>query len=292
MALKRWLQEPLLHFLLIGAALFALFYQVADPEAVSDNRIVISEQDIDRMINLFERRLQRLPTELELNGLVEGHIREEVLYREALAMGLDQDDTIVRRRMAQKVEFMFNDLVDAAEPTDEELQQYLDGNPDKFIESARTSFTHVYLSADERGDKVMTDAQQLLVALNSKQDPIDPDTAGDPFMFGYTFDNQSNHQISRIFGSDFAASLASLAAGSWQGPVASGYGRHLVYINDRTESWLPPLADIRDPVLYEVLAERRQQANSAFYKTLLERYEVIVEQPLTQQSLVEMELTQ
>jgi peptidyl-prolyl cis-trans isomerase C len=290
--LKRWLQEPLLHFLLIGAALFALFYQVADPETVSDNRIVISEQDIDRMITLFERKLQRLPTEQELNGLVEAHIREEVLYREALAMGLDQDDTIVRRRMAQKVEFMFNDLVDAAEPTDEELQQYLDGNPDKFIESARTSFIHVYLSADERGDKVMTDAQQLLVALNSKQNPIDSDTAGDPFMFGYTFDAQSDHQISGMFGSDFATSPATLAAGSWQGPVASGYGLHLVYINDRTEPWRPLLSEIRDSVLYEVLAERRQLANSAFYKTLLERYDVIVEQPLMQQSLVETELTQ
>lgn len=282
----------MLHFVLIGAALFALFYQVADPETVSDNRIIISETDIDRMITLFERKLQRLPTEQELKGLVEAHIREEVLYREALAMGLDQDDTIVRRRMAQKVEFMFNDLVDAAEPTDEELQRFLNENPDKFIESARTSFIHVYLSVDERGDKVMTDAQQLLVAVNSKQDSTDPDTAGDAFMFGYAFDNQSDHQISRMFGSDFATSLGTLAAGSWQGPVASGYGLHLVFIKDRTESWLPPLAEIRDSVLYELLAERRQQANSAFYKTLRERYDVIIEQPLANQNMVEMELTQ
>ena len=219
MVLKRWLQEPLLHFLIIGAALFALFYQVADPETVSDNRIVISETDIDRMITLFERKLQRLPTEQELNGLVDAHIREEILYREALAMGLDQDDTIVRRRMAQKVEFMFNDLVDAAEPTDEELQLYLNEKPDKFIESARTSFIHVYLSADERGDMAMTDAQQLLVALNSKQNSADPGTTGDSFMFGYAFDNQSDHQISRMFGSDFASSLATLATGSWKDPL-------------------------------------------------------------------------
>ena len=292
MSLKRWLQEPLLHFLLIGAALFALFYQVADPETVSDNRIIISETDIDRMITLFERKLQRLPTQQELNGLVEAQIREDELYREALAMGLDQDDTIVRRRMAQKVEFMFNDLVDAAEPTDEELQRFLSENPDKFIEPARTSFIHVYLSTDERGDKVKNDAQQLLFALNSNQASTDPDTAGDSFMFGYAFDNQSDHQISRMFGSDFARSLGTLAAGSWQGPIASGYGLHLVFINDRTESWLPPLAEIRDSVLYELLAERRQQANSAFYKTLRERYDVIIEQPLANQSMAEMELTQ
>ena len=244
------------------------------------------------MITLFERKLQRLPTEQELNGLVEAQIREEVLYREALAMGLDQDDTIVRRRMAQKVEFMFNDLVDAAEPTDEELQRFLSENPDKFIEPARTWFIHVYLSTDGRGDKVKNDAQQLLVALNSKQDSTGHDTAGDPFMFGYAFDNQSDHQISRMFGSDFATSLGRLAAGGWQGPIASGYGLHLVFIKDRTVSWLPPLAEIRDSVLYELLAERRQQANSAFYKTLRERYDVIIEQPSVNQSMAEMELTQ
>ena len=292
MSLKRWLQEPLLHFLLIGAALFVLFYQVADPETVSDNRIIISETDIDRMITLFERKLQRLPTQQELNGLVEAQIREEVLYREALAMGLDQDDTIVRRRMAQKVEFMFNDLVDAAEPTDEELQRFLSENHDKFIESARTSFIHVYLRADERGDNVKNDAQQLLVALNSNQDSTDPYTVGDSFMFGNTFDNLSDHQISSMFGSDFRRSLGILATGSWQGPIASGYGFHLVFIKDRTESWLPPLAEIRDSVLYELLAERRQQANSAFYKTLRQRYDVIIEQPLANQNMAEMELTQ
>ena len=283
--IKRWLKEPLLHFLLIGAALFALFYQVADPDEVSDNRIVISEADIDRLITLFERRMQRLPTQQELSGLIEAQIREEILYREALAMGLDQDDTIVRRRMAQKVEFMFNDLADAAEPTDEELQAFLDANSDKFTEPARTSFVHVYLNADERADSIEADAQQLLQSLSADQDPADPATLGDPFMFGYDFENQSERQISRMFGRDFAKSLATTATDGWQGPVASGYGLHLVYVSKRTDAWLPPLTEIRDSVLYEFLAERRQQANQAFYQALRERYDVIVEQALTQQSM-------
>jgi hypothetical protein len=276
---KRWLKEPLLHFLLIGAALFALFYQVADPAIVSDSRIIISEADIDRMITLFERKLQRLPTQQELNGLIEAQIREEILYREALAMGLDQDDTIVRRRMAQKVEFMFNDLADAAEPTDDELQAFLDANSDRFIEPARTSFVHVYLNADKRGDSIEAEAQRLLQTLDSNLDQTDSATTGDPFMFGYGFENQSEHQVSRMFGRDFAKALATLAADSWQGPVASGYGLHLVYIKDRSDAWLPPLAEIRESVLYELLAERRQQANQAFYRALRERYDVIIEQP-------------
>lgn len=283
--MKRWLQEPLLHFLLMGAALFALFYQVADPEIISDNRIVISEADINRMITLFERKLQRLPTQQELDGLIEAQIREEILYREALAMGLDQDDTIVRRRMAQKVEFMFNDLVDSAEPGDEELQRFLDDNPDQFLESARTSFIHIYLNADKRGDGVESDAQQLLRTLHADQDSIDPAVAGDAFMFGYEFENQSDHQVSRMFGTAFAKSLTALTTDNWQGPVVSGYGLHLVYLKARTNPWLPPLTEIRDSVLYEVLSERRQQANQAFFNALRERYEIIVEQAQQSRSM-------
>jgi len=288
--LRRWLQEPLLHFLLIGAALFALFYLVADPETISDNRIVISEADIDRMITLFERRSQRLPTQQELNGLVEAQIREEILYREALSMGLDQDDTIVRRRMAQKVEFMFNDLVDAEDASDEDLQRFLSENPDRFIESGHISFLHVYINADKRGEKAEADARQLLQSLNQEQEAIDPATVGDPFMLGYVFvDDRSEYQVSRMFGSDFAKSLGEIKPGSWQGPIESGYGLHLVYVKDRTESRLPPLAEIRDSVLNELLTERRSEANQAFYKTLRDRYDVTVELPAKPQSMAGME---
>ena len=276
--MKRWLQEPLLHFLLIGAVLFLLYYQVADPEEVSDNRLVISQADIERIITLYERKMQRLPTQAELNGLVEAEIREQVLYREALAMGLDEDDTIVRRRMAQKVEFLFNDLADVIEPGDEELQEYLDANPDKFSEPARTSFTHVYFNADRRGDKVTADARQLLSELSAGQAAVDSDDLGDPFMFGTGFDDQSDRQLARMFGSDFVRALEAVEAGSWQGPIPSAYGLHLVDIRQRTDARLPPLSEVRDSVLYEVLAEKRQQANQAFYKALRERYQVIVEE--------------
>jgi hypothetical protein len=276
--LKRWLQEPLLHFLLIGALLFLLFYQVADPEDVADNRIIISAADIERIITLYERKLQRLPTQAELNGLVEAEIREQILYREALAMGLDEDDTIVQRRMAQKVEFLFNDLADVIEPTDTELQVYLDAHPGKFSEPARTSFIHVYFNADKRGDKVAADTRQLFSELVAGQVTVERDEPGDPFMFGSGFDNQSDQQLARMFGSEFVLALDSVEAGSWQGPIPSAYGLHLVNINQRTEARLPALGEVRDSVLYEVLAERRQQANQAFYKALRNRYQVIVEQ--------------
>lgn len=276
--MNRWLQEPLLHFLLIGVALFLLFYQVADPEDVADNRIVISQADIERIITLYERKMQRLPTQAELNGLVEAEIREQILYREALAMGLDENDTIVRRRMAQKVEFLFNDLADVIEPADEELQEYLDAHPEKFSEPVRTSLVQVYFNADRRGGKVTADARQLLSELLAGQAAVESDDLGDPFMFGSGFDNQSDQQLARMFGSDFMRALENVEAGSWQGPIPSAYGLHLVNIKQRTEARLPALAEVRDSVLYEVLAERRQQANQAFYKALRERYQVIVEE--------------
>lgn len=276
--LNHWLREPLLHFLLIGAALFILFYQVAEPEVVSDNRIVISEADIDRMITLFDRKFHRTPDQQELDGLVEAQIREEVLYREALAMGLDRDDTIVRRRMAQKLEFLFTDLADTAAPTDAELQRFLSDNPDRFIEPARTSFIHVYFSASERDATAETDAQQLLAVLNSDQEAVDLATAGDAFMFGYAFDKQSEHEMSRLFGNEFARALDALATGAWHGPIVSAYGHHLVFIKERHQAWLPPLDQIRDSVFNEMLAARRREVNNAFYQSLRDRYDVVIRQ--------------
>ena len=229
---------------------------------------MISQADTDRLITLFERKWQRLPTTLELDGLVEAEIREEILYREALTMGLDDDDTIVRGRMAQKVEFLFNDLADAAAPSDEELQAFLCKNPGKFTESARTSFAQVYLNVDKRGDGVETQARKLLTTLNAEQDSLGLETVGDPFMFGYAFKEQSEHQVARLFGHAFAKSLIEMEPGTWRGPLATGYGLHLVYVSERTEARLPPLAEIRDAVLYELLAARRLEANQAFYKNL------------------------
>ena len=192
-------------------------------------------------------------------------------------MGLDEDDTIVRRRLAQKVEFLFNDLAEIIEPTDDELQAYLDSHPDRFSEPARTSFIQVYFNADRRGDAATADAHQLLSALLSGQVAVESNDLGDPFMFGTGFDNQSDQQIARMFGNDFAVALKSIEAGSWNGPVPSAYGLHLVNIRQRTEDRLPALAEVRDSVLHEVLSERRQQANQMFYKAMRERYQVIVE---------------
>ncbi len=275
--LKRLLREPLLHFLLIGLGLFLLYSQVGDPETVVDHRIVITQADTERLASLWERRWSRPPTPKERDRLIKDYIREEILYREALALGLQQDDTIVRRRMAQKMEFLFKDFAVQPEPTDDELQAFLDAHPDQFTESRRYTFTHVYLNRDRRGESVEKEAEQLLSHLRKQSGPVDAAQIGDRFMFQHHFSKQSEDQIARMFGTVFSTRLADLETGTWQGPVDSGYGVHLVYLSHRTEPRLPDLAEIRDRVRTELTASRQREAEEAFYQQLRQRYEIVLE---------------
>ncbi len=275
----RWLKEPLLHFLLIGAGLFVLFYQVSDEDGDRNDRIVITADDIDRMAALWSRRWQRPPTPAELDGLIASRIREEVLYREARALGLEQDDTIVRRRMAQKMEFLFQDIAQPAEPTEEALQVFLQQNVARFREPARFSLMHVYLSTDRRGEQAVQDAQLLLEDLRIQGADADPTAVSDPLMLGHRFVDRSEREIARTLGEDFTAALTALPVKQWQGPIESAYGLHLVYIHERIDPRVPALAEIRDRVHAEFIAEKQREANAAVYQQLKNRYDIVVEKP-------------
>ena len=275
--LKKWLREPLLHFLLIGAALFILYGLQNDKPAEDGNRIVISEADIDRLLTLWEKKWQRLPTQPELDGLIEAQIRQEVLYREALAMGLDKEDSIVHRRLAQKVEFIFSDLASQAKPSDTELADYLTAHSDKFEIPARISFQQIYLNSDKRGDHVQSDANHLLDELIQPDSSVDVLAVGDAFMFGQQHENLTGHGVARLFGKDFASKLFNLPSGGWQGPVRSGYGLHLVQISSRTTPIQPSLDAVRQKVLNEWHTQQRQIMNEQFYQNLRTRYEIVIE---------------
>ena len=275
--LKKWLREPLLHFLLIGAALFIFYNLQTDDSADDSNSIVISESDIDRLITLWEKKWQRLPTETELEGLVEAQIREEVLYREALAMGLDQNDTIVRRRLAQKVEFISADLASQADPSDADLQTYLDTHAEKFAVPARISFQQIYLNADQRGDQVNKDAQRLLDQLTRSAASVDIMAAGDSFMFGQQHEQLTEHGVSRLFGQQFTEKIFELPVGAWHGPVVSGYGLHLVYVDAKSEAKASTLDEVRKKVRDEWLAQQRRKLDQVFYSELRKRYDIVVQ---------------
>jgi hypothetical protein len=278
--MRKLLKEPLLHFLLLGACLFALFHWAGSRDDQRErDEIVVTPGRIESLGRIFEKTWQRPPTERELDGLIREHVREEIMYREALALGLDRDDTIVRRRLRQKIEFLSEDIMALPEPSDEELAAYLQEHPESFRLEARLTFQHVYLNADRRGGALYADAQSLLDELREQEGDAAVSDLGDAFLLGRQFEEASEREIGRTFGQDFVAPLMKAPTQEWHGPVASGYGIHLVYVSERIDSRAPALEEVRDVVEREWSAAKRKEANEAFYEALRERYTVTIEKP-------------
>lgn len=268
------LREPLVHFLLIGAALFVLFGFVSEDEtAGTESRIEITDGTVERLIAGWEKTWQRPPTEVELRGLVDGHIREEVFVREALALGLDADDVIIRRRLAQKMEFITEDLGRLVAPQESDLRRFFDENPDMFREPARLSFRLIYFNTDSRADAA-ADARRLLETIRSGR-VIDPDTAGDRLMLDSSYELVAERDVSRLFGSRFAAALFAAEGIGWQGPFESGYGLHLAEILDRRAARLPDFPVVRDDVRSAWLEAERKRVEQEVFERLKSRYEIV-----------------
>jgi len=275
--MKRLLHEPLLHFLLIGAALFVIFGLAGKRIDGAPGKIVVTQGQIASLASGFTRTWLRPPTPDELEGLIQDRVREEVYCREAMALGLDKDDTIIRRRLRQKLEFISDDLVAQVEPTDAELNAYLQAHPDSFRVEPRYTFSQVYLSPEKHGTDLGRDAERLLATLTRAGSGADVSRLGDPFLLEHTFDAVPEGEVAKQFGDKFAASLDTLTPGRWQGPVESGYGLHLVFVGSRTEGGTPPLEQVRDAVHREWANARRLEANEAFYQGLRKKYSVTVE---------------
>ncbi len=272
--MKKWHKEPLLHFLIIGAMIFVLFSIVNKAEIpVSDNKIVVTASDIERLSGNWSKKWSRPPTETELKGMVDSYIKEEVYYREALALGLDQNDTILRRRLMQKMEFLSNDLADLSTPDEAALNKYFLDNPEKYELPARVSFTHIYFSLDKRGAKAAEEAKSVLSGLKALRAP----EMGDSFMLEYDFVQETPFEVERLFGRGFAEQLFKSNINSWQGPIESGYGLHLVRISEKVESLMPELASVIDKVRVDLMFEQRQKMNLEIYERFKERYEIVVE---------------
>ena len=274
----KWHKEPLIHFLGIGALLFGVFALVNDEaSSVPPNRIEITAADVDRLQERWTKQWNRPPTETELKGMIEAHLREEVLYREALALGLDKNDTIIRRRLAQKMEFLAEDLANQVPPTDEELQEYLDQNPDRYRSPARFTFTQVYFSIDQRGAEAYKDAERLLAKLqNNTATPIRVADRGDRLMLAQDYVQSTELEVAKLFGQHFSEQLLEIQKGSWQGPIESGYGIHLVRIHDKVEPRLPELAEVLKRVQVDLESERRREMNKEIFEKLKARYEIVV----------------
>jgi hypothetical protein len=273
-----FLREPLVHFLLLGAALFVAFGMLNNGTSTVPAKIVVTAGQIEHLTISFTRTWQRPPTHQELEGLIQDYIREEVFYREATALGLDRDDTIIRRRLRQKMEFLSDDLTTRLEPTEDELRAYLANHSDAFRVEQLLTFSHIYFNPERRGDTLERDIQRLLDELHQAGGTVDVTTLGDSFLLAQDFQDASWGEVARVFGKQFATHVSQVQPGTWQGPVTSGYGVHLVFMHARTEGYMPPLDDVRDAVRREWTNARRLAANEQFYQRLRARYTVTVEQ--------------
>jgi hypothetical protein len=276
--MKRLMREPLLHFLLLGAALFVAFAFLRDDSAPRQTQIVVSAEKLEHLAVLFARTWQRPATREELEGLINDFIREEVAYREGLALGLDRDDTIIRRRLRQKLDFLAEDLASQVEPTEADLLAYLAAHPEDFRTAPRLSFRQVYVNPEQHRNGLDTAVRALVTALH-RDASTDASGLGDRIQLEHGYANISTRDIARLFGAQFAAAIVELPLGSWQGPIPSGYGVHLVIVDERRDGRLPPLDAVRDAVRREWENARRQEKIEQFYRTLLEKYEIIVERP-------------
>jgi peptidyl-prolyl cis-trans isomerase C len=229
---------------------------------------------------IFESQWKRQPTQYEFNAMIEDRIREEVLYREALALGLDQDDTIVKRRMAQKMQFLAEDVATQQEPTSDELRVWFAGHTDLFMVPARISFRHLYFSSDKRGSSARDDAAKALEGLTTTpQNAAFTGALGDPFMFQDYYAARAPQAIAGEFGSGFAQAVAKLEPGSWQGPIESGYGWHLVFVHSATTGRIPAFEEVETEVKTAWLGTQKAEAWRKAYEEMRANYTVLLPVP-------------
>ena len=250
-------------------------------DGTSGEKIVVTQSHIESIVVGFSRTWMRPPTQEEMQGLVDDYVREEVLYREAKAMRLDQDDIIVRRRMRQKFEFLSEDrAARSGPPNEQELEAYLRQYAEKYQEEPRVTFEHIFFNREKHGKSAEAGAKAVLARLTGKNGAaIDVEKLGDAFLLPFRFEKVSAGETARLFGENFGKQLASVGTGNWAGPLESSYGLHLVRVDERAPGIARPLANVREAVLRDLLSERRKQELDAQYAKLRARYTIVVEPP-------------
>lgn len=280
--MKRLLREPLLHFLLIGAALFAAYrcLQPARSAAPSSQEIQLSVDELSQLAVLFQSQWRRDPTVEEFGRLVEQKVQSEVLYREALALGLEKNDEIVKRRMAQKMQFLAEDVAATREPTTDELKTWYAKNADKFAMPKRVSFRHLYFSPDRRGKSARDDAAKALTQLTGQPQAVKlPESSADPFMFQEYYRDRAPEFVGKEFGPQFAQAVGRLQEGSWQGPIESGFGWHLVFVDTAIPGRVPDFTEIEVDVKTAWLSEQKVLAWDRAYQEMRAKYKVLLPRP-------------
>ena len=264
-------RSPLLVFLLLGTGIFACERWLAARDA-GQRIVTVTGEQVDALRARWDAQWGRPPTDRELRGLLDEAVREEILYREALRLGLDRDDLIVRRRLAEKMTFMLEDNAQLPAPGAREVEAYFAAHAERYREPRRTTFRHVYLSGDARADP-RRDATALLEVVRAGG-ADGWRRAGDPFPLLSEYADRTDREIAELFGADFAAALDGLPAGDWRGPLGSTHGAHLVQVLNRSTPRPPALDDVRERVVPDLLEAQRRDQNRVALRALRERYDV------------------
>jgi len=267
--LARLLREPLLHFFAVGGLIFLLFTAASGPSPEPTDVIVVGPENIEQLATGFLAVWRRPPSDDELRALINDFVREEIYYREALALGLDSNDTVVRRRLRQKMEFLTDTGADLLEPAAGELEAYLAANQQRFRHEPRLAFEQIFLGETPAPESI----EAALSALQS--DPAsDPSAWREHTLMPAQLGLSSPDAIDGVFGNDFFDRLAEIPPGVWAGPVESAYGVHLVRIIDSVSARMPPLEEVRDAVLRDWKAVKALELRELHFARLKQRYNV------------------
>ena len=278
--MKKILTSPIVYFFVLGFVVFGLHsFLNMEKRAQEDDpfMVEITSADIGWLRSSWESRMQRKPTPLELKGLVDGYIREEILAREAQTMALDEGDTVIKRRLVQKLLFVFENVAEAIEPTDDELREYARENQEKYVIHEAVSFTHIYFNPDKRRD-VDRDAESTLARLQTgKTSSEEAFSLGDAIMLDSSYRQLTRDGVTRVLGGAFADALFALDGQGWQGPISSSFGLHVVRIDDRTDAIMPEFESVRERVRYDFMYDRKTEVVDEAYKSVKPRYTILVE---------------
>jgi hypothetical protein len=274
--MSKWLKEPLIHFLLLGGLIFIL-YGLFSEKGRAHDEILISTGQQNNLVNTFARTWQRPPTPDEFKALLDDYVRQEIAYREGQAMGLDRDDIIIRRRMRQKLELLAEDVASLSVPSDEQLQEFMEQHAEDFILDPVISLRHIYFSPDRRGTDTRRDAEQVLSEIAGQAPEGEPRLLGDPLPLPFDIRQMRESEIARTFGRVFTDGLDGLHTGQWSGPVESGFGLHLVYMQDYQPGRMPGLDEVRAQVQRDWFNQYRQAAVDGMYQRLAENYDIEIQ---------------
>ncbi len=266
----------MLHFLALALVIFGLYGALNQSKDLPPDQIVVTAPKIEQFVSIFAKTWQRPPTAIELKGLIDDYVKEEIYYREALALGLDKDDTVIRRRLRLKMEFLGNAEAEELTPSDADLEAYLKANPGKFEIDPAFSFRQIFLNPERRGEKIDQDAAAALETLRSDP-PVDPATLGDATLLPAELPLTSKASIAQTFGAEFADALDKTAPGTWSGPVKSTFGLHLIYVSEHKPGHFPALTESRETVAREWSNDKRKTVEDRRLEELLKRYKISIE---------------